>query len=165
MARRGNRMAKTWTGGSSGNPTVVTSTQILVASVFLAENSPNQTVLRSRGSYFITATPDAAADTDVVGLGLIVVHTNAASVGGTSLPGPLTDIGADWLWHSLVQLDAISSSSASSNSLGTNVRDVIDSKAMRRFLADHAVVLVAQLATGDFSEVTILAGLRILTGE
>ena len=136
-----------------------------MAQVAVAEMAANQTLLRSRGSYLVNANPDAAVDTDVCALGIIVIHFNAVGVGGTSIPGPLTDIGADWLWHQMVQLDSIAATSANVANLGTLARGDIDSKAMRRVPSDHIVALIAQLASGDFAEVSVLAGIRFLFGQ
>ena len=170
MARgRGTRMRKTWFGslsGGDGTAITITAVQAAILNVtHLEADIHDVTILRSRGGLFVTATPNAASDADVVGLGLIVVHTNALTVGGASLPGPINDIGADWLWHQFVPLDAISATSADGQSVGLNVRVEVDSKAMRRLQTDHAVVLMAELATGQMTTITVNGGIRFLLGS
>ena len=106
MARRGSTIsAKSWTG-TQFDATVVSTTQEAMASVSLPETNVTGTVLRVRGGLFLKATPNAATDDDVVGLGLIMVHSNALAAGGVALPGPINDMGADWLWHQFVGMNS-----------------------------------------------------------
>ncbi len=159
---RGKAMTKQWTGGVSDN-IAITTTQIL-----LARRSPagggDATILRNRGSFLVIAEPDAATDTDIVALGLIVVSTEAAGVGGASLPGPLNNPGADWLWHKFIGLDAIVATAGAVNALSLIERVEMDSKGMRKVTVQEELVLVGEVNSGDFSVVAINGGFRTLWG-
>ena len=160
----GSRMRKHWTS-TEFDAVTIGVTQTLLGSVALVEDHPAFTLLRSRGEILVVAIADAATDTDVVGLGLIVVHSNAAAVGGTSIPGPLQDTGADWLWHQVVPLDAVSLTAADPNARAVVVRVPVDSKAMRRLPPDHSVILVGEETVGDFASVKVTGGIRMLFGQ
>ena len=161
MAReRASNRAKSWAGGTF-NVTTMGTTQVIVVSA--TQLVAKETLIRSRGKIGVEAIPDAVTDTDVLGLGLIVVQGSAADVGGVSVPGPIEDTEADWLWHQFVPL--ISGGTSESTDLGNNMdRQVVevDSKAMRRMNVGEAVILVGQLAFGDFATVVVTGGVRWL---
>jgi len=167
MARRVSSVGtKSWSGVFSAGQSGLTTTQAGLVSISIAENAPRETLLRSRGNVLLSATPDAATDSDMVGLGLIVVHSNAVAVGGTALPGPLNDMGADWLWHQFVPLNAGGDTALDDPSFGQYTRYIeIDSRAMRRVPPDHEVVLMGELSVGDFASVIFQAGIRLLFGH
>jgi len=144
----------------------MTTTQSVIASITLAEASLlDATVLRTRGELIVVAIPDAATDSDVLGLGLIVVSAAALSVGGTSVPGPIADVSNDgWLWHRFVGLDAAGDTAVDASSNASVVRVEIDAKAMRRMPQDWALVLMGELTSGDFAQVTVTGGVRTLLG-
>ncbi len=159
-------MTKTWLGATNTAQVSLTTTQ--VGMTFLATaDEPDQdvTLLRSRGQVWVTATPDAAGDFVVAAFGLIVVHGNALTAGGASLPGPIENIDADWLWHQFVHLDAVSVSASDGQSIGLNARIEIDSKAMRRVPRTHVVVLMAELSGSAMASVTAAGAFRLLFGE
>ena len=166
MARSGSKIGrKFWQGVTQASRLVITTTQAAVLALQFPEGNA-ETLLRSRGEILITGTPAAASDSDIVSLGLIVVSQNALVAGGASLPGPLTDLGADWLWHGFVPLDAGADASLIDPGATTYIHRLsIDSKAMRRIPSDRAVVLMAQLESGDFSAVVMQAGVRMLFGH
>ncbi len=165
MARRtGQRPhSRNWTGQVFAS-SALSVTQAIFG-VPITVGTSDVTLLRSRGEIIIFATPDAASDDDVVGLGIIVVQEAAATVGGTSVPGPVNDIDADWLWHRFVGLDGGAVSAADSASILTNRIIEIDSKAMRRVKRDQVIVLVAELSTGQFGAVRMSGGFRLLTQQ
>ncbi len=143
----------------------VTATQTALASFQKAEGDGPETLLRSRGNVLVTAIPDAGADNGVVGLGIVVANNPAITVGGVSLPGPLTDQGADWLWHFMVPLSAQGATAEAVNNIGTVMRVEIDSKAMRRVKDDQGLVLMAETTTALFPTVTVIGGWRFLMGS
>ena len=156
---------RSWVGAIANAVNTITTTQSLISSIGPAEGTPRETLLRSRGNMLVVATPDAATDVTIAAFGLIVVHSNAASVGGTSLPGPVADSGADWLWHWMVPLDAVTLTAGDANARTVVERVVIDSKAMRRIPSDHVVALIGETSGGAFASVTVVAGLRLLLGH
>ena len=165
MARERTIHTKSWLGVTTPSGVTLTGTQGAIVSIGIAESAIRETLLRTRGNILIQGTPDAAGDVEVVGLGLIVVHSNAVTAGGLALPGPIEDDGADWLWHQYVPLDAITLTSADPNARSVVVRVEVDAKAMRRVPSDHEVVLMGELSTTSFASVTALAGIRMLFGH
>ncbi len=169
MARgrtRGVTQSKSWATMAAANSVALTQTQAVIGSVSVVEfGLIAPTLLRSRGSLLVVGTPNAGGDADTIGLGLIVVHTNALAVGGTSVPGPLNDVGADWLWHRFVALDAIGATSEVPTSVATWERVEVDGKAMRRVPTDHAVALVGEVQEGLFVSVAVTGSIRFLFGS
>ena len=162
---RGARLRKTWCRVNF--PAVgLTTTQAVLASCGVSELSAiDATVLRTRGDLLIAAIPDASTDSDVVGLGMAIVTDNARAAGGTSLPGPINDESSDvWFWHRYVPLDAVSLTAGDPTAITLNVRVEIDSKAMRKLVADQDAVLMAELVSGAFQNVAILGGIAVLLG-
>ena len=164
-ASRATRLNKVWQRAFNGAVTGMSTTQTQILGVQFTETFPDNTVLRSRGELLVVATPNAAADTDVLGLGLAVTTVAAQAAGGLSLPGPIADAGADlWFWHTFVPLDAVDATASVADNPGVVVRVPIDSKAMRRFSNDHALVLMGEVSTGNFASVTVLGGIAFLIG-
>ena len=165
---RGSRQTKFWSNMTLADQVGLTTVQGIIGSVTIAELSgPKLTLLRSRGRLLLTSVPASASASTVVGLGLIVVSANALAVGGTSVPGPLNDQGAAWLWHSYFGVDAAHWITAVSNAgFGALEQDVmIDAKAMRKVEPDQSVALIGELSSSDFSSVEVTGGLRFLFGQ
>ncbi len=167
-AGRGSRLRKTWQAIPVADNAIASTTQQAIGSITIAEGSALEaTILRSRGELLITATPDAGGDSDVLGLGIVVVRANALAVAGVALPGPIADQGSDsWLWHAYIPLDAFGAANEAAAQLvnSCQTRVMIDSKAMRKLPEDSAVVLMFELLTGDFAVVNVSGGCRFLLG-
>ncbi len=157
--RRDGRMSKSWLGMAVVTANrVITATQSAVSSgIALPEGAEDSTILRVRGEILVVGVPNAATDVDTIGLGLIVVQTNAFTVGGTSLPGPIDQAGADWMWHRYVHLDAVTLTAGDPQAITVNERIIVDSKAMRRFPQGTTVAFVGEATTGDFASVEVRA--------
>ncbi len=172
MARRFTgsrpRLKKSWTSSQiiSSAPVIISGTQIEVCSVILGEGILGEpTLLRTRGEFLITGTPNAASDSDVFALGLTLVPETTRAVGGASLPGPIVDASADfWIWHNYVPVDALTLTAGDPQSITTNARITLDAKAMRRWPSDSSLVLIAEADAGSFSTVAITGAFRALTG-
>ena len=169
MARargRSTQLRKSWSNMTPATAVAIGATQAVIGSVSIAESSlVAPTLLRSRGNLLVNAVPDAATDSDTIGLGLIVVHTNALAAGGASLPGPIADQGADWLWHMYVPLDAAGATAEAAVNNWNLMRIEVDSKAMRRVPEDHAVVCMGEVDAGLFASVSVTGGIRFLFGQ
>ena len=157
-ARGGSRGVKEWVG-IAFSETNLTMTQSLLIS-FLEPGSPS-TILRVRGNLLIKGTPDAITDDDVVGLGMIVVSEASASVGGTSLPGPINDSDSPWLWHQYVPL-AAGQNALLGQDIGSFARVEVDSKGMRKLGINERLVLVGELSTGLYAAISLTGGVRVL---
>ncbi len=168
MAHRRSRPRTnySWQGFEFG-PASLTATQSVIATLVQVTETltSDQTVRRTRGSIFVHASPDAATDNDIVALGIIVVQANAAAAGGTSVPGPIADSGADWLWHSYVGFDAVSLTAYAGDAMGLNHRFEVDSKAMRIVRQDQTVILVGEVQNATFAELQVEGGIRMLTSH
>jgi len=163
---RGTRMKKSWFTSDLGDQVAQTVTQALIASITLTEGViAEPTLLRTRGGILVTTVGDAAADSDMLGLGLMLIPSTTAVVGGASLPGPIVDAGADfWIWHNFVPLAQVVGTVAVAQSITAQVRIELDAKAMRRWPSDTTLALIGELSTGDFASVSVSARFRALTG-
>ena len=101
------------------------------------------TLTRIRGSAVIHLDAGAALDAMVVGLGLIVVKTEAFAIGGAaSMPGPLTDVEQSWVWHHLFTLGPAVSATDDGGDISRNSRIMIDSKAQRKMQVGDTLAFV-----------------------
>ncbi len=151
--RGGKRQTKVWIPSGIASNVTLSQTQANVGSigVTLGEGADPSTILRIRGRYAVFATPNAAADVETVQMGIIVVSATAGAVGGASLPGPIADAGADWLWYDTVFLDAVDATAANGQNIGLNRYGTIDSKGMRKIRTDQALVFMAELSSGEMA--------------
>ena len=155
--RSRSRGTKDWAGGV-GSTVALTSTQAILLTF---DDLEPITVLRIRGNFLIKGTPNNIADADVVGLGAIVVSDASAAVGGVSVPGPIADPSAPWLWHQYVPLQA-GSAGLLGDDIGSVVRVEVDSKAMRKLGLAEKLVIVGELSTGEYATVLVNVGIRTL---
>ncbi len=103
----------------------------------------SNTIARIRGHVVASQNTAAAANSMLLGIGLIVVSENAFTVGGAaSMPGPLTDINASWLWHNILAFGPTQAGAVSDNAITMNQRVEIDSKAMRKVGPDDALAFI-----------------------
>ena len=116
------------------------------------------TIVRTHGSLLIRlVTSDAVTSGFDVAFGICVVNENAAGVGATAIPQPLTDIGWDgWLVH---WSGVIKGAVPHTGGEDAVVRIPIDSKAMRKFKNTDVMVAVIQYLT-EIGSVTLNADLR-----
>ena len=147
-----------WIGQDFGL-TILSATQVILG-VGTAETDP-VTIVRNRGQILVKGTPDAVADDTVVGLGIIVVSRQAEAVGGTSVPGPIADPQASWIWHQYVPLSA-GQTGIDGADMGSIVRVHIDSKAQRKMNVNESLAFIAELSTAQYSAVSVNGGIRTL---
>jgi len=145
-----SRRQSSWSGGPAGaiTRTGTGSSIFPVASQAIANGL---TIVRTRGeliAYLTSAT--STNDGYAAGFGICVVSENAAAVGITAVPTPITDIGWDgWLYHRLFQLKAAAPIAAGAaadtdfaNVFSASVRIEVDSKAMRKIKATDQLIAV-----------------------
>ncbi len=157
--RTGRRTDKAWLGFRIAETTIGT-TQGDMGNLPLGSAG---TLMRTRGELLIVGRSNAITDDDVVGVGLILLGTDAVAVGGASIASPLDDLDAPWIWHQFVPLIS-GTAGTDPNSIGDNFRVSIDSKSMRKFKPNQSLTLIAELATGNYATVALAAGLRFLIG-
>jgi len=153
---RGQRRHLDWNGFQISKVNLSTTQAVLGSG--LTDVEP-VTLQRIRGEVFIKGTPDLAADDELVGLGMIVVQQQAATAGGASVPSPLADLSAPWLWHRFVPLSA-GSAGLLGDDLGSMVRVEVDSKAQRKVGINEIVIFVGEIQTGEYATVAINGGIR-----
>jgi len=151
---------KEWTGTAIGVASTLGTTQVVISQV---THDQVETFLRIRGNLLVAAAPNAANDDDVAAFGFIVASDNAIAIGGTSVPGPINDPDAPWLWHQYVPLHSLAATAASDVGLGLWARVEIDSKAMRRATRNEGLILVGEVETGEFAGVFVNGGFRVLS--
>ena len=157
--RSRSRGTKEWIG--SHFPLVtLTVTQ---AALLTFTHDLTETILRIRGNIHISGVPDAALESDQVGLGMIIASDPAVAAGGAALPGPIADPDAPWIWHQYVPLFGLSSTAASDTAIGLQRLIEIDSKAMRKVDRNETLVLMGELASGGLVTVRAHGGMRVLT--
>ena len=155
-------MDKNWDGGFFGEEAVTTAQKVHGGIGFSVTGKA--TILRIRGNWLIKGTPDAVSDDMVIGLGIMIVSTDSATVGGTSVPSPLGDPGSPWLWHQYVPLMA-GQTALLGQDIGSMVRGEIDTKAMRKIGPNQSLVFISNENGGGYASVALSVGFRVLFGE
>jgi len=150
-ARRSSfpRRRVSWSLGPSGRVAVSASTSNLFP-VVSESVIDDLTVVRTRGSFLIhMLTAAAAIDGFQWALGLCNVTQNAAGIGATAIPDPLTDIAWDgWFYHTTGDISTTTSSIVDGSNV-TSQRVEIDSKGMRKtHLSDTLVAMLAVTEVG-----------------
>ncbi len=146
-SQRGKRRKVTWSAGPSGL-LAVSAEGALAFPQGAAASLPDLTLQRIRGEV------NAALDTTGavlegftrVAFGIANVSENAAGIGSTAIPHPITDIDWDgWIWHWIGSIYTVAS--APTDSEGTaNVRILIDNKAQRKVHAGDTLVGMVEVA-------------------
>ena len=102
------------------------------------------TLVRTRGYLFVQSDQVAAREEAFGALGMCVVKDPAAAVGGTSLPGPLTEMGDDiwFLWQPWA---------CDHDTLGNQAYSMVfDSKAQRKFVPGETIVVQMENSASGF---------------
>jgi len=138
-----------WTTGPRGRLTI-TSETIALFSVGIVGGGDGRTLIRTRGELlaYITATDNAAGGFARIAVGIALVNPAAFAVGATAMPGPITDANWDgWLWYKTFALFTNTAFTLPSNDGPSSARFEVDSKAMRKWKSEDAVVGVAEAET------------------
>ena len=145
---RGQRMAKEWHGMGSVAPTAFTANSVALIGGELALDE-SYTVIRMLGEYVIVpgAAP-VANDHALIGIGIGVVSSDAAAVGGTAMPDPVDERGFPWLYWAVHAFNFLNTSTDPS-SAGGSIRQRFDIKSMRKIKRSESLVMVAQYTNGN----------------
>ena len=106
------------------------------------------TVVRIHGELLATiATVSSSLDGYVCGFGMCIVSENAAGVGITAVPTPITDQAWDgWLLHRLFTVKSNTGTIADGvNAFSATARLELDSKAMRKFKLSDVLMGVVEV--------------------
>ncbi len=117
------------------------------------------TIVRTHLSVLLSSDQVAADEFQVAGLGVAVVSDQAAAIGITAVPTPLTDLESDlWLFHQIVSTFSTASANGGSGALWSKE---FESKAMRKVEEGQDVIVVSEFsALGDGW--TMITGGRVL---
>ena len=137
-----------WDLGPDSSAGVVTATSITKRALGtgITVVTDGNTIVRIRGrlSYWIEVANVNAAGFESHAVGLCVITEDAFDIGPTAIPGPVTDDEWDgWMWHSWLET-AIAPATANIDFSGGGAvhHEVIDTKAMRKFTDNSALVLM-----------------------
>ena len=108
-----------------------------------AEFTVRQTLTRLRGQAFFSWTPNAADDVMIVGLGIIVVNSDAFGQSALAVPSPTDDLAASFVWHQLMTFGPAFSATETAADLQLFYRLEIDSKAQRKVGPNEILCLIA----------------------
>ncbi len=138
-----------WTEGPFSNVTSLTAAGAFPWSTGQIVLEDGLTLVRTRGEYtlsldLVTNPGDGFASAAV---GICAVSENAAGIGVTAIPAPLTDIDWDgWLFHR-VHGAIIGQSTSEVQSTFNSFRIEIDGKAMRKLRATDVLTGMFELGT------------------
>ncbi len=97
------------------------------------------TLMRTRGRASVHFDPTSAGDVVQYGIGLGVFTSDAFAAGSASLPGPLTDIDYDWIWHTVGMMGPSFTATEDGTNILHNLWIELDSKAMRKLKPNQTV--------------------------
>ena len=159
----GVRRKVSWSGGPVGQTAILTATSTVLFPNVAEAALDDLTIVRTRGQLMVQLiTADAALAGFEWAFGMCVVSQNAAGIGVTAVPDPLSDIAWDgWFVYETgfaVSADASPSEAAPGSQLAIS----IDSKAMRKMHLTDTIVGV--FAVTEIGTATMQAALatRIL---
>ena len=142
--RTGGSARKTsWDIGARGGSGLLTTSITGVFGDAAQATSDGLTVVRTRGELLVQLeSATAVGDGFRVAVGLCIVSQNAAGIGATAIPDPITDQAWDgWFWYWTGTLSAMIATEAELVQTDAAVaRIVIDSKAMRKIKATDTIV-------------------------
>ena len=98
----------------------------------LGVTTSGATLIRTRGMMQIHFDPTSIGDTFQWAVGLGIYSSDAFAAGAASLPGPLSDVDYDWVWHKIGAFGPSFSATEDGTNIRNNLWIEIDSKAMRK---------------------------------
>ena len=165
---RGNRGrtidVKFWTNFS---PVSVESATAQVNGGARIDIASPSTILRIRGSWWAMFNETVQVDDQMtITVGIGVATTDAATVGGASLPSPASDIDFPWLYWDQVTLQSLVA--AAPTAWGTAMQQrTVDSKSMRKLRPNQSLVWVSEYTSPSGAPVTLFfsPAMRVLIGS
>jgi len=150
-----------WIPGLVATTTVAGNTAILNASLNAAALALRPfTIVRTRGLLYHHSDQVSANEAYQAAYGMAVVSEQAAAIGVTAIPTPITDQGSDfWFLYELLfgRFNFITGTGTNSPS---GVQVPIDSKAMRKVDISENIVTVVETAGGN--GMTLVDSFRML---
>ena len=147
---RSPRRKMAWVPGPASARTSIVSAVSTAWSTGVQINVDGLTLVRTRGVFTVWQELATAAfdGFEALAIGICIVNENAAGVGATAIPSPITDTGWDgWLYHSALGSIIGPSTTELLDGPMTSVRHVIDSKAMWKVKSTDFLVGMVETGT------------------
>ncbi len=141
-----------WIGGSPGSNDINTSGTVLVTQLNAAGLALLPfTIVRTRGVLFLTSDQFANSEDQEIGFGAAVVSEQAAAIGITAVPTPITDPGSDlfYVYEVMLMRMLVSSSIGIMTGLSVGLERIIDSKSMRKVVDGQTLITVAEATSSS----------------
>ncbi len=117
------------------------------------------TVVRTHFELMLRSDQAAAVEFQTAAVGIAIVSDQAAAIGVTAVPTPITDMGSDlWLLHKLIYSDE----SSLIDRVRSSSRVAVDSKAMRKVDIGQDLVVVGEMDGNISQGVVLTVGGRML---
>ena len=119
------------------------------------------TVTRTRLEVMIATDQASASEAQIGAVGLCVVSSQAAAIGVTAVPTPISDMGSDlWFVHHVLMSQVLFATVVGITEIGRKYS--IDSRAMRKVNDDQEIIVVVEsAATSDGFNIDIAGRLLI----
>ena len=152
-----------WNDVSDVQTSVVAGTKTLLFGL-TPSVAIDSTILRVRLMMLITSDQSIAGEDQVGAFGFIIVTNAALAAGAASIPGPVSDVSADWfVYQPFVQRFRHSSSIGMTQNGTFGVQYDIDSKAKRILQGtDESIAVMIEPSSDSEGFQTVLQG-RMLT--
>jgi len=136
----GRRALTDWNRIVTPMAVILPAAKLVMANITLSNPGIGETIRRTRGRISVNSDQPSSPEEQNCALGFIVVTDLAATVGATSIPGPITEASDDgwYVWEGFVQR----SLEAFGGNLGMTYE--FDSKAMRKVEDGFQVVVIAE---------------------
>ncbi len=166
LVLRGNRRVREtlWIEGVHTRYSVAAGGALVILSLSTAELALRPfTVIRTRGVWSIKSDQVIAGEPQAAGLGSCVVSDQAAAIGVTAVPTPITDMSSDlWFVYEFLLAEFTFVSAVGFDAQGA-VSGKYDSKAMRKVEDGQDVITVLEVPSSATSEgSTIMHQCRLL---
>ena len=158
-----SRRQSSWEPGPGGETSLIAGTVVELFGTSVQAATGGLTAVRLRGDLFVqlASNPAAIGDGYEGAMGVGIVSENAAGIGVTAVPAPLTDVRWDgWLYHRFFTVKGVSATLE--DGPGASVRIDVDSKAMRKFNESDVMVAVLEVVERGTETVQATFQSRIL---
>ena len=167
-SRTTSRRRTTWGLGPgliTSQNAVSSSSTFLVGAQTAEATVDGLTIVRIRGMISLSLGLATAAQDGFSGaFGICIVTQNAAGVGVTAMPEPVTDLSWNgWLWHQFFAFQSGVVSSSSNPGPKDMLHIEIDSKAMRKIRVTDNVALIGQVTELGTSTMEVFGATRSLS--
>jgi len=102
------------------------------------------TLIRTRGWASFHFDPTSIADSFNVGIALGLYSDDAFAAGAASMPGPLSDAGYDWIFHTTRIFGPTFTATEDGTNILHNVWLDVDSKAMRKVKPNQTLAWISE---------------------